>query len=150
MHKTIKKVGEDLSTFQFNTAVSSIMTWLNFLTAKPSLTKEEFETLLKLIAPFAPHISEELYQLENRSDKSLHLEKWPSYQSKYLNQEESQIIVQVNGRLRDTIKVDSSRLTDQAFIEKEAKNSEKVAKYIQPEAVKKVIYVKGKLINFVI
>jgi leucyl-tRNA synthetase len=150
MHKTIQKVGDDLNSFQFNTAVASLMTWLNFLESKPEVSKEEYKTFLKLIAPFAPHLAEEIWQLEGFSDKSIHLEFWPSYQSKYLIEEELSIAVQVNGKLRDTIRVESSKLKDQGNVEEEAKRSEKVKKYLENQAIKKVIYIPGRLINFVI
>ena len=81
MHKTIKKVGDDLDNFQFNTAVAQLMTWLNYLSAKETVGKEEYATLLKLLAPFAPFIAEELWQSKGLSDNSVHLENWPSYQA---------------------------------------------------------------------
>jgi leucyl-tRNA synthetase len=84
MHKAIKKVGDDLNTFQFNTAVAALMTWLNFLSAKEKITKEEYRTFLKLLAPVAPFITEELWQSVDSSAKSIHLEEWPTFQAKYL------------------------------------------------------------------
>ena len=150
MHQTIKKVGDDLNSFQFNTAVACLMTWLNFLESKKQISKEEYATFLKLIAPFAPHISEELWRLENLSDKSIHLENWPSYQSKYLMQDELEIIIQVNGKLRDTIRIERSKAEDKSYVENEARSREKILKYISSGSVKNVIYVKGRLINFVV
>ena len=150
MHQTIRKVGDDLNSFQFNTAVACLMTWLNFLESKKQISKEEYATFLKLIAPFAPHISEELWRLENLSDKSIHLENWPSYQSKYLMQDELEIIIQVNGKLRDTIRIERSKSEDKSYIENEARSREKILKYISSGSVKNVIYVKGRLINFVV
>ena len=149
MHKAIKKVGEDLEMLQFNTAVSSLMIWLNYLSAKSKISKEEYETFLKLIAPFAPHITEELWQLINPTADSIHLENWPVYQSKYLISDRLNIVVQVNGKLRDTILVKSGDIKDREKVEIQAKASKKVVKYLilQP---KKVIYVEGKIINFVI
>ena len=149
MHKAIKKVGEDLENLAFNTAVSSLMIWLNYLSAKSKISKEEYETFLKLLAPFAPHITEELWQLINSSASSIHLENWPVYQSKYLISEEVNIAVQVNGKLRDAIHIKSEDVKNQEKVEIQAKASKKVVKYLilQP---KKVIYVEGKIINFVI
>jgi leucyl-tRNA synthetase len=150
MHKTIKKVGDDLNNFQFNTAVACLMTWLNFLESKTQVSKEEYVTFLKLIAPFAPHLAEEIWQSKGFSDKSIHLEIWPSYQSIYLTEEELSIAVQVNGRLRDTIRIESSKFKLQSHVEEEAKTSEKVKKYLENQTIKKVIYIPGRLINFVI
>ena len=153
MHKTIKKVGDDLNNFQFNTAVAALMTWLNFLSAKDRIAKAEYETFLKLLAPFAPHITEEIWSRRDRLDSarhSIHLENWPKFDPKYLVTDELSIVVQVNGKLRDSIRVESSRLKVQSYIEEEAKKSEKVQKYLQEKEIKKVIYVEGKLINFVV
>ena len=150
MHKTIKKVGEDLNTFQYNTAVAALMTWLNFLSAKEKIAKKEYETLLKLLAPFAPFITEELWQTINPSAKSIHLEEWPLYQSENLVEDEVPIVVQINGKLRDTIRVEIAKIKTQVEVEELAKKSEKVANYLHGQAIRKVIYVEGRLINFVV
>jgi leucyl-tRNA synthetase len=150
MHKTIKKVGDDLNNFQFNTAVAALMTWLNYLSAKEKVAKEEYAVLLRLIAPFAPHMTEELYQLESKSANSIHLENWPSYQTKYLVEEMVSVVVQVNGKLRDTFVIENTKIKQQNEVEEAAKHSPKVSKYLENQSIKKVIYVEGKLINFVV
>ena len=150
MHKAIKKVGDDLNNFQFNTAVSTLMTWLNFLSAKEKITKEEYETFIKLLAPFAPFITEEIWHLINPSANFVHSENWPQFQSKYLNEEIIEIVIQVNGKLRDTIKIESEKLDDQNYVESLAKSSEKAGKYLEKADIKKSIYIKGRLINFVV
>jgi leucyl-tRNA synthetase len=149
MHKTIKKVGEDLDNFQFNTAVASLMSWLNYLSAK-KLSKSEYETFLRLLAPFAPFITEEVYQLVSQSDSSIHLQKWPQYQAKYLLAETIEIVVQINGKLRDTVSVQSSEIGNKEMVEEAAKKSQKARKYLEGNEIKKTIYVEGKLINFVV
>jgi len=150
MHRTIKKVGDDLNTFQFNTAVAALMTWINYLSAKEKVAKEEYQTLLKLLAPFAPFVTEEIYQSESASDRSIHLQDWPSYQSKYLIEENVSIVIQVNGKLRDTVSVKLEQIDDQKAVEEIAKASQKLSKYIESGQIKKIIYVKGKLLNFVV
>jgi len=155
MHKAVKKVGDDLNNFQFNTAVAQLMTWLNFLDAKETVSPKEYEVFLKILSPFAPHITEELWQSlsliakGHKSFKSIHLEKWPEYDEKYLTEDEISIVVQVNGKLRDTIRIQSSELRIQNKVEEEARKSDKVKKYLT-SSVKKVIYVEAKIINFVI
>lgn len=150
MHKTIKKVGDDLNTFQFNTAVASLMTWLNFLSGKEKITAEEYATFLKLLAPFAPFITEEIWHLIDPNAKSIHLEKWPLYQSKYLVEEEVAIVIQINGKLRDTVQIQSAKIKSQDEVEGAAKKSAKIKKHLRGQTIHKVIYVEGKLLNFVV
>ncbi len=150
MHKTIKKVGEDLDALQLNTAVASLMTWINHLEKKQNISELEYKAFLTILSPFAPHIAEELWHLKNPTAKSVHLENWSKYDDKYLAEDEVSIIIQINGKLRDSIRVESSRLKVQDDVEKEARKSEKVNKYLQGQTVKKIIYIEGKLLNFVI
>ena len=82
--------------------------------------------------------------------KSVHLEEWPKYDPKYLVEDEIQIVVQINGKLRDTVTIQSSELKIQNKVEEQVKSSEKVAKYLAEKEIKKVIYIEGKLINFVV
>ena len=164
MHKTIKKVTEDIEKIHFNTAVASLMEWLNHLSVKEKISVEEYETYLKLLAPFAPHITEELYQqlriengeLKNKelstfnSQLSIHRQPWPKFDPKFLKEDTVTIAVQVNGKMRDTFKVQSSKFKVQNYVEKIATESEKVKKYLEGKVIKKVIYVPGKVINFVV
>nr|MBI5455990.1 leucine--tRNA ligase [Candidatus Levybacteria bacterium] len=150
MHKAIKKVGDDLNNFQFNTAVAALMTWLNFLSAKDKIAKEEYETFLKLLAPFAPHLTEEIWQTINSSANSIHLENWPVYQANHLVEENTQIVVAVNGKTRATILVPTDKIEEQSEVEKLAKDNQSVVKYINNMQVKKVVYVKARIINFVV
>ncbi|HYM65262.1 MAG TPA: leucine--tRNA ligase [Candidatus Sulfotelmatobacter sp.] len=150
MHKTIKKVGEDINALRLNTAVSTLMTWINYLEKKEKVSDLEYKTFLTILSPFAPHISEELWQLKNSTAKSIYLESWPKYEEKYLEEDEVLIVVQVNGKLRDTIKIKSSEIKDKNKIEELAKKSNKVSKYIERKEVRKTIYLEGKLLNFVV
>ena len=136
----------------FNTGVSGLMKLLNELESH-EVSKKEYETLLKLVAPFAPHLAEELWsRLHSQSGqisknyKSIHLEKWPEYDEKLLTEEKIKLVVQVNGRFRDTIEVNRGLSEDEA--RKLAVASENVKKHIAGE-IKKVIYVKDRIINFV-
>ena len=148
LHKTIKKVGEDIVNFKFNTAVSALMILANeFSTSSNNISKEQLEIFLKILAPFAPHITEELWhQLGHK--KSIHLEKWPKYDPELIKEEQMSVVVQVNGKHRATILVDAN--SEQAQVEQAAKNDEKVMRHLEGKKVRKVIYVKGKIINFVI
>ena len=150
MHSAIKKVGEDLDNFHFNTAVAAMMIWLNFLSAKKEIVIEEYETFLKLLSPFAPHVAEEIWQSLNPSANSIHSESWPKLNTQYLVMDEVAVAVQVNGKVRDTIRIQSSELRIQNKVEEEARKSEKVKRYLEGSSIKKVIYVEGKILNFVI
>lgn len=145
-HKLIKKVTEDIETFNFNTAVSSFMEAANTMAANTFVPKELFETFLILLSPFAPHFAEELWEKLGHK-KSIALEKWPAYDSKMIKEAQVELVVQVNGKLRDRIKV-SVDISEQEAQDK-ALTSAKVKKYVKA-APKKVIFVKNKLINFVI
>lgn len=155
IHKTIKKVTYDISTFSYNTAIAALMEWYNYLSAdikagNAELNKEEKGVFLKLLAPFAPHMAEELWQggAVDKDFSSIHLTKWPEVDESYLMSATTLIIVQINGKKRGQINLPTEKLQDQAEAEKMAR--EAVVKHIEGTEVKKVIYVPGKIISFVI
>jgi leucyl-tRNA synthetase len=149
MHKTIKKVGEDISEIKFNTAVASLMEWLNHLSRKSEINKEEFKTLLMLLAPFAPHITEELWA-QIGEEYSVHQQSWPQFDNKFLEVSEFSLVVQVNGKMRDSIMIQKDMESNKKDIEDLALKSIRVAKYIDGKTVKKVVHVPGRLVNIVI
>jgi len=144
-HKLIKKVTEDIETFNFNTAVSSLMEAVNAMAANSFVPKELFEIFLILLSPLAPHFAEELWEKLGHK-KSIALEKWPKYELKMIQETEADLIIQVNGKFRDIIKVVAD-ISEKEALEK-ALSSQKVKKYVKGKP-KKVIFVKNKLINFV-
>jgi len=150
MHKTIKKVTEDMENLRYNTAIAALMEWYNFLTKQPGISKDEVLTFLKLLAPFAPHMTEELYQSITKGKNSIHISSWPEFAPKFLLEDKITVVVQVNGKFRDSIKIKSEKIKDQNYIEKAARESEKVQKHLEEKKVRKVIYVEGKIINFVV
>jgi len=149
MHKTIKKVGEDIGNVKYNTAIATMMEWLNHLSAKQNVSKIEYTTLLQLLAPFAPHITEELWQSVGEAF-SIHKSSWPAYDEKCLVQDTVIMVVQVNGKVRDNLQVQSSEFRVQSRVEDLAKKSEKVAHHLEGKEIRKVIYVPGKIVNFVV
>ncbi|MBI2609813.1 leucine--tRNA ligase [Candidatus Giovannonibacteria bacterium] len=153
LHQSIKKITEDTENLRYNTAISQLMILLNHLEELPEIPRKTYETFLKLLAPYAPYISEELYQMFSRKKTfgkkdSLHLSVWPKYNLKKVIEESFYLVVQVNGRVRSTIK--AKRGISQLEAEALAKKDNNVLKYMSTENLKKVIFVPDKLINFVL
>ncbi|MBI2041866.1 MAG: leucine--tRNA ligase [Candidatus Nealsonbacteria bacterium] len=148
LNKTIKKVTEDIENFRFNTAVSALMILINELSQKTyKLDHGSMSTFLLLLAPFAPHMAEELWHSAGNKD-SIHNQEWPRYDLKLIEEEKINLIVQINGKVRDKIEAPSG------ISEKEASDlvigNEKIKKWLQGKEIKKIIFVPGKLINLVI
>lgn len=146
LHKTIAKLTDDIPQLKYNTAVAQMMIFVN-TAEKYGITEEEYSTLLRILAPFAPHIAEDLWhQLGNK--KSIHAETWPKFSPKKLIKDTITLAVQVNGKVRDTIIVAAGAEEDE--VRKIALASEKVHVWVGNGEPKKVIYVKGRLINIVV
>ena len=147
MNKAVKEVGDDIRDFKFNTGVSGLMKLLNAIEDK-WLTTKQYGIFLKLLAPFAPHISEELWQTVLKNKKSIHLEKWPKYDEALLAEELIELVIQINGVKRDVLKI------TKGLSEEEVKgivfSNEKVKKYLVGKEIKKFIYIKDRLANLVI
>jgi len=162
MHQTIKKVTEDIQNYRYNTAISALMEFINLLYDKtaasskqsPSISSSAWDealiTLIKLLAPFAPHLAEELWVDVLGQEYSIHKSPWPEFKPEFVKDEESIIIVQVNGKFRGELRLASSQVQDQTGIEKLVKSDETVQKWLAGKDVRKVIFVPGKIINFVI
>ncbi|MFH0979886.1 MAG: leucine--tRNA ligase [Candidatus Roizmanbacteria bacterium] len=149
LKKTIKKVTEDISNIKMNTAIASMMEFLNEWERNlQGLSKENSKKLLQILAPFAPFITEEIWHSVFGEKESIHLSSWPKVEGKII-EEEVIIPVQVMGKLRATIKVQSSKIKDQKVVERLALNNEKVKKYLTAKP-KKIIYIPGKIINLII
>ena len=148
LNKVIKKVGEDMENLRFNTAIASLMEFLNFLSKQGRVSMGTIKAFLVMLTPFAPHTTEELWEMmgENRS---IHLQTWPKYEEKYLEEEEVTIAVQVNGKVRDQLVIHKDMASDGKVIEKIALGSPKVQKFLDGKEIKKAVYVPVKIINFV-
>ncbi len=105
MHKTIKKVTDDIENLQYNTAISALMILFNKIDEGKLYDKEVTKMFIKLLAPFAPYLSEELWREILGSKTSIHCEPWPIYDAKMLEEKTIQLVVQVNGKHRATIAV---------------------------------------------
>jgi leucyl-tRNA synthetase len=146
VNKVIKKVSADIEKFNFNTCIAALMEFVNE-TAKVGLDVESRKKMSILIAPFAPHLAEELWNLLGE-EYSVFNQSWPKFEEKYLTVSTIKIAIQVNGKLRGEIEVDANE-EEKTILEK-AKSEEKVAKYLQEGQLVKEIYVKGKLVSLVV
>ncbi|MEQ8963681.1 MAG: class I tRNA ligase family protein, partial [Coleofasciculus sp. C2-GNP5-27] len=152
IHTAIKEVTDDLDgEYQFNTAVSELMKLSNALgdaKCKDSpVYAEGIETLILLLAPFAPHIAEELWHGIGHTD-SVHLQPWCTFEPEALVADEITLVIQIMGKTRGTIQVPAD--SDKSALEQYARESEVAQRYITGKTVKKVIVVPGKLVNFVV
>jgi len=147
-HRVIKKVTEDIENFHFNTAISSLMSYVNKLSEIPSeyLEKKYFDTLVILLSPFTPHFSEELWHEFLHHKGLVSTTHWPTFNKKLLEEKTLNLIIQVNGKTRGTIKIKKGESKEE--VEKLA--TPLVQKYLTKNKIKKIVFVADRLINFVI
>ena len=147
MHETIKKVSEDYEKMKFNTAIAQMMTLVNELSTVPQVTKAELETLLKLLCPVAPHICEEMWQNLGHAE-AIHHAAWPTWDEAALMKQEVEIAVQVNGKVRGRIMIPAD--LSKADAEAQLPGNPEVQKIIGGKQIVKVVFVPGRLLNFVV
>jgi len=148
LHKTIKKVSEDIESLKFNTAVSSLMEFSNAWQAgKEGLGEKDFKDFLKILLPFAPHLAEELWEKAEFKGICCN-QKWPKYNPKLIKEKMITLVIQVNGKIRGKIEVETDISEEKA--KELALKSEKIKKWLAEKEIKKIIFVPGKLINFVL
>ena len=146
-HKTIKKVGYDIENIKFNTAIAALMALINDITATGSITKKELEIFTILLNPFAPHVTEEVWQQSKLGDGIVAQAQWPSYDEAKCKDDTIEIVVQVNGKVKAKLTVEADIDKDAALAQ--AKSNEKIAPLIDGKNIIKEIYVPGKLVNIV-
>ncbi len=148
LHKTIKKIRTDIDKFQFNTCISAIMEYTNTLSKyKTDIPRKYIENLILLLAPFAPHITEELWETIGNS-YSVHNESYPEYDEAKTKDDEVTIGVQVNGKLRGEITINPNE-TEESIKEK-ALNNENIKRHTENKEIVKIIVIKGKIVNIVV
>lgn len=147
MHKTIKKVTEDIEGMKFNTAIAAMMALLNDISATGSINRAEYRDLLIMLNPFAPHITSEIYEIMNFGG-FIHEQKWVKYDEALCVSDMIEIVVQVNGKLRSKLSVEAAASKDEIL--SLAKKDEKTAEAISGKEIVKEIFVPGKLVNFVV
>jgi len=146
LHKTIRKVGNDIDGLKYNTAVSEMMKFMNVVKTS-QISQKDFEKFLKILSPFAPHITEEIWE-SLVHDSSIHLEEWPVYDEKLAKDNVYMIAVQINGKVRAEIEVNDG-ISENEIKEKALLNTQ-IQKWVGDKEVKKVIYIKNKILNIVI
>ena len=146
-HKTVKKVTTDIEELKFNTAIAALMTLLNEIEAKGSITKDELATFIRLLSPFAPHLCEEIWEGEGK-DGMIALAEWPEYDEAKTVDATVEIAVQFNGKLKGTVVVAKDAAKEDVFAQVRA--DERFAPFFDGKTVVKEIYVPGKIVNVVV
>jgi leucyl-tRNA synthetase len=149
LHEAIKKVTEDIENMRFNTAISALMIFVNEANQWDAVPKEIAEDYILLLAPFAPHLAEELWSKLGH-EESLAYEEWPEFKEEYLKSDTIEYPVQINGKVREQIQVPAEKAKDKEFVIGLAKQQEKVQKYLDGSTIVKEIFVPGRIINLVI
>ena len=147
LHKTIKKVSGDTDTINFNTAISQMMIFTNELAKYESFPKAAWAEFVKLIAPYAPHLAEELWEKLGNKD-TIAYASWPTWDEKLCADNACTVVVQVNGKIRD--KFEAAVGTDKAELERIGLATAGAVKFMEGKAPKKVIVVQDKIVNIVV
>ena len=147
LHKTIKAVTDDIDRLSFNTAISRMMEFTNFMSSQETRSKSVLEQFVLLLNPFAPHIAEELWNALGHQN-TLTFEPWPTWDPALLVEDTVEVPVQFNGKLRAKITVPAN--SDAAALEALARADEAVQKNLEGKTVVKVVAVPGRMVNFVV
>jgi leucyl-tRNA synthetase len=146
LHKTIKKVSEDIAVFKFNTAISAMMVLVNQI-EKEGITEADYYEFLRILAPFAPHLTEELWYEAGKKD-SIHLSSFPSFDTALAKDDTVTIGVQINGKLRGNITISPSATEEEALLA--TKENTDLEKRLAGTKTEKVIYVAGRILNLIV
>ncbi len=148
-HQTVKIVGNHINDFKFNTAISQLMVWINSFGKLDSIPKISGGRFIRLLAPFAPHLVEEIWTTKFKSEsKTITFERWPTYKEKFLTSDLVKYAVQVNGKLRGDFEIDKN--TTKEDVINTAKQLKNVAKWLDGKDIIKEIFVPGKIVGFVV
>jgi leucyl-tRNA synthetase len=147
IHSTIHAVTRDIENLSFNTAIARMMEFVNYFTKETVRPRSAMETLVLLLAPFAPHLAEELWRALGHRD-SLAYHPWPSYEESLTKASEIEVPLQVNGKLRAKITVPAG--SDEATLEASARNHERLQELLDGKSIVKVIVVRDRMVNFVV
>lgn len=143
---TVKKVTEDFENLQFNTAISQMMIFINEVYKQESIFIEYYENFIKMMSCICPHVCEEIWQMLGHED-IIDFEPWPTYDSSKLVLNEVEIAIQINGKLRDTIKISLNSSEEQ--IKEKVLSLDSIKSRVEGKEIKKVIIIKNKIVNIV-
>jgi leucyl-tRNA synthetase len=147
LHRTLKKVGDDIEALRFNTAVSQMMIFTNHLGALERPPRDAVEVLVLCLAPYAPHLAEEIWEHLGHAP-SIANSPWPNYDATQIIDDELEIAVQVNGKVRGRVLL--SRTASEADARSAAQSDENVQKFLVGKLEKKLVYVPGRVLNFIV
>ena len=148
LHQTIKKVSADIEEYKFNTAISSLMELVNTI-QKDGADDRTLKTLALLLAPFAPHMMEEIWVEYLHMSFSIHKASWPLYEARNVIQNEVTVVIQINGKVRAQLIMPSAEAGNKEKVEEAARKDANIAKYLEGVKIKNIIFVSGKILNFV-
>ena len=158
LHQTLKKVSEDIPALKFNTAIASMMEltnlWEKLSAEKPAISQEDLLMFVKMLAPFAPFLSEELYaqltgEQSTKEYLGIHVQTWPEYDQQLAQEEQIFIAVQIDGKVRGELEIEAGKVEDKQLILDQAKSLEVVQKWLTDKEIVKEIYVPGRLVSLV-
>jgi len=147
LHQAIQSVTEDIRELGYNTAIAALMEYMSSIQQRDELYTEEVQGLLLLLAPFAPHIAEELWERIGRP-YSIHQQEWPPVDAAMLKRATETIAIQINGRTRATVELPTDAGQEEAV--EAARQVETIQRYLNSSAIQRVVYVRGRIINLVI
>ncbi|BAZ33684.1 leucyl-tRNA synthetase (plasmid) [Cylindrospermum sp. NIES-4074] len=146
LHQTIHKISKDIQSLKYNTAIAALMSYFNMLQSKSSIAEVELKSYLLMLAPFAPHVTEEIWQ-QLGADCSIHQQTFPQFDPEFLITEQVTVAVQINGRTRTTITISPAASKEEAMAI--ARQTKAVQWYLKNQELGRVVYVPGRAINFV-
>jgi leucyl-tRNA synthetase len=147
VQKTIKGVSQDIEEYKFNTAIAKMMILVNALEKEDAIVENSYKILLRILAPFAPHITEELWH-ELGETTSIHLEPWPTFDTTAIADEQVTVVIQINGKVRSELTVQKG--TEEEVIKNLALSDEKIIRSLEGKTIQKIIYVKDRLLSIVV
>ncbi|MFQ5799389.1 MAG: class I tRNA ligase family protein, partial [Bacteroidota bacterium] len=145
-HETVKRVTEDIEALKYNTAIARLMEYVNVLKREKTLYRGQVETLVLLLAPFAPHLAEEMWEGLGHRERIFRA-SWPSYEESKIKRVEVTVVLQINGKIRDRINVPVNLSEEE--LEQRAYSNEKIKQHLDGKKIKKTVVVKNKLVNLV-